>query len=163
MGDSDEQIGETRDGSPCELCRQRDGYCQHHGPDQEAGAGGRPAHQPTERDRRMVRHLVASGWTVPDIAEALGIARPTLRKYYEEELEYGLGKAVAKVAQSFFKSATSGDHPRAALRWLERRDPDHWAEVDDRATDEDRDPQVDEDEEGREVWEIAMPDEGVAK
>lgn len=160
---ADEKVADTRDGTPCGLCEQRDGYCHHHPDGGRDSPAGRPEYDPTPEEQLAVRALARSGHTHPEIAEELGIDGDTLRKHFGDELERGESMAVAKVAESFFQSAMSGEHPWAALEWLERRDPEHWAPADERADDEARDPQISEDDEGNEVWEIDFPDEGVAR
>ena len=162
MGNEDEQIGTCADGSDCDLCASRDGYCQWHGDDDRDG-GGRPELTFTDTERRQVKFLAASGWTVKDISKALGVARKTLRKHFEFELEAGESMAVGEVAAAFFDAASSGDHPRASLDWLERRDPEHWLPADERGTTAADDDQISENEEGDEIWEIQMPDEGIAR
>lgn len=47
---------------------------------------GRPAHEPTDDTRDLVRALVARGKTVADIALTLGISAPTLRAHYRADL-----------------------------------------------------------------------------
>lgn len=48
---------------------------------------GRPAHQPTARQRRKVAQLHQAGVAQPIIAKAIGITVPTLVRHYPEELE----------------------------------------------------------------------------
>lgn len=47
---------------------------------------GRPPHIPTKESRNKVMLLLAMNRTPPDIASALNITEPTLRKYYFLEL-----------------------------------------------------------------------------
>jgi hypothetical protein len=64
------------------------------------------------------------------IAERLGVDAKTLRKHYREELDNGLESANAMVAQSLFKTATSGTGSgavTAAIFWLKTRAG--WREV----------------------------------
>jgi len=50
------------------------------------GRRGRPPHVPDDGKRNKVIMLLGLGWQDPDIARALGITPPTLRKYYFREL-----------------------------------------------------------------------------
>jgi len=83
---------------------------------------GRKSHQPDDHTRRQVKTLAGMGIPVADIASVIGIAAPTLRKHYPEELAVGQIEANAKVAQSLFRQAT-GDRPNvaAAIFWLKCR------------------------------------------
>ena len=85
--------------------------------------GGRPPHNPTERDRLQVRTLAAVGVTVADVAKVMGLSIPTLRKHYASELSAGSIEANAKVAQSLFKQATDPKKPStvACIFWLKSR------------------------------------------
>lgn len=55
-------------------------------PEPEARDAGRPEHSPTDEKRSGVRLLTAIGRTNKEIAAALGISQPTLRKHYFQEL-----------------------------------------------------------------------------
>lgn len=57
------------------------------------GKKGRPAHVPTEANRRMVQLALATGKDEERIAAMLRIKVPTLRRHYHHELA---GKAVAR-------------------------------------------------------------------
>ena len=50
------------------------------------GRRGRPPHRVTDEKRKLVIQLVAFDWARPDIAAALSISEPTLRKNYFREL-----------------------------------------------------------------------------
>jgi len=65
------------------------------------------------------------GYGVPEleISRVIGISDVTLRKYYRRELDIGITKANAKVAQSLFQKAT-GDGSQsvtAAIFWMKTR------------------------------------------
>ena len=65
------------------------------------------------------------GYGVPEveISRVIGISDMTLRKYYRNELDTGVTKANAKVAQSLFQKAT-GDGSQsvtAAIFWMKTR------------------------------------------
>lgn len=51
------------------------------------GKRGRPPHTPTDEKRRLVKQLLAFGWTLEKIAAVLSITPPTLRKNYFRELK----------------------------------------------------------------------------
>src|SRR5713101_7747703 len=46
------------------------------------GRPGRPRHAVTKRNMRKFNMLRAAGWTFDQIAEAIGVSRPTLRRHY---------------------------------------------------------------------------------
>lgn len=86
-------------------------------------APGRPAYEPTDKERAQVKMLAAFGVTEADISKLVGISPPTLRKHFATELEMGHVEANAKVAQSLFKMATNPTKPNvaAAIFWLKVR------------------------------------------
>lgn len=125
---SNDKVETCADGSPCQRCQGVDGYCwQHSG---EGGAAGRPAYEPTDQDQRTVKALAMSGWSAGDIAPVIGISEPTLRKHFSDELDTGEAAANASVAANFYQAASSGQQWKASLKWLERRDPEHWKSAD---------------------------------
>lgn len=93
---------------------------------------GRPSHVPTAENRNLVEAMTGFGIIQDDIATLLGISRPTLRKHYDAELNCGLTKANALVAQSLFKKAISGKETSAsvaaAVFWLRTRGGPAWAQ-----------------------------------
>lgn len=84
---------------------------------------GRPAYNPTEKDRTTVKTMSAFG--IPDyqIAKVIGIDPKTLRKHFWAELEVGHVEANAKVAASLYKKATGEGREAvvAAIFWLKAR------------------------------------------
>ena len=90
---------------------------------------GRPAYEPTERDRAQVKMLAAMGVPDYDIAKVMQMSGPTLRKHFFHELESGHIEANAQVAQSLYKMATDKDKPNvsAAIFWLKTRA--RWSEA----------------------------------
>jgi len=58
-------------------------------PDPQPAPRGRPRYMPTRADRDRVQLLVASGWTVAQIARTLGVSEPTASRAYAEEIETG--------------------------------------------------------------------------
>ena len=71
----------------------------------------------TAAKRAKVEKLVACGMSQDDIARALGITAPTLRKHFEEELAIGVAKKRGEVIELLFKQAKSGNV--AAIKKLE--------------------------------------------
>jgi hypothetical protein len=85
---------------------------------------GRPAYEPSEKDKAQVSALTAMGIPDYDIAKVMQISEPTLRKYYFRELEIGHISANSKVAQTLYKTATDPSNPKsvtAAIFWLKAR------------------------------------------
>jgi hypothetical protein len=70
---------------------------------------GRPAYQPTEKDRRIAEAL--SGWSIPQdrIARVIGVDPKTLRKHFADELEIGSAKLEAQLAQNLLRIAQGQD------------------------------------------------------
>lgn len=81
---------------------------------------GRPAYQPTERDRKQVKTLAGMGVPHEQLCKLIGVSKPTLEKHFRAELDTGLAEANAQVAQSLFKMATDKDRPNvaAAIFWM---------------------------------------------
>lgn len=80
-------------------------------------------HEPTDKNRKLVLTLTGYGVTEVAVGRELGISVPTLTKYYRNELDCGVDKANAQVAQSLFLKAT-GDGSQsvsAAIFWLKTR------------------------------------------
>lgn len=86
-------------------------------------SGGRPPHEPTAQTRKMVETFSAFGIPQLDIARVIGISAPTLREHYRDELDLGLIKANAAVAQNLFTIATKQTREGldAAKFWLRTR------------------------------------------
>jgi len=78
---------------------------------------GRPKHEPNEVTRQTVLMHVAVGTPTLDIAKLLGITLKTLKKHYQEELNFGKAKANASVAGKLFNKAMNGD-TTAAIFWM---------------------------------------------
>ncbi len=77
--------------------------------------------EPTEEQRRTVRAMSGFGIPQEDIATFLEIEPKTLRKHFRRELDRGMVEATAKVAQSLFQMATSGNNVAAAIFWMKAR------------------------------------------
>lgn len=80
----------------------------------------RKPHEPTEKTRSEVETLAAYGIPQEQIALMMEIDAKTLRKHYRRELDVGMPKANAKVAQSLFQKAINGD-TTAAIFWAKTR------------------------------------------
>ena len=79
-----------------------------------------PKHQPTEESRKSVKSMSAFGIPQYDIADVIGIAAPTLRRHYRQELKTGSIGANAKVVGVLFKLAVEGN-VAACIFWTKAR------------------------------------------
>jgi hypothetical protein len=79
---------------------------------------GRPQFKPTETERNQVEAMSGYGVPIEQIAALIrdGIDAETLRKHFKRELTTGKAKANAKIGQTLFQKATSGD-TTAAIWW----------------------------------------------
>ncbi|WP_291295406.1 hypothetical protein [Elioraea sp.] len=77
--------------------------------------------EPTEEQRRTVRAMSGFGIPQEDIATFLDIEPKPLRRHFRRELDRGMVEATAKVAQSLFQMATSGNNVAAAIFWMKAR------------------------------------------
>lgn len=77
------------------------------------GAVGRNEHVATAQNVSRVRQLVIAGWTTDDIAQELGISRPTLRKHYLPDVKKGrvvaMSELKAKTIARLDKAADDGN------------------------------------------------------
>jgi hypothetical protein len=85
--------------------------------------GGRPPHEPTEKDRKIVETMTSHGIPPLDIARVIGISGATLYKHYAYELETGHTKANSMVAQSLYQKALGNGNGAVAacIFWLKVR------------------------------------------
>ncbi|MBW9062387.1 AraC family transcriptional regulator [Rhizobium herbae] len=51
------------------------------------GKRGRPPYEPTEKDRNKIKLLLALGWSIGRMANALGISPATVKRYFRAELK----------------------------------------------------------------------------
>jgi len=74
----------------------------------------------TEENARMVTQLSGLGLPHEQICSILNISKPSLYKYYQEELLNGKATANAKVAENLFKIATGTGREAvsAGIFWL---------------------------------------------
>lgn len=93
---------------------------------------GRPAYQPTDKDRRIAEAL--AGWAIPQerIARVIGVDPKTLRKHFGDELEIGSAKLEAQLAQNLLRIAQGPDRQaliatifalKARFGWMEAGPP----------------------------------------
>ncbi len=76
------------------------------------GKRGRPPHRVTEEKRRLVIQLLAFGKTQDEIAAALGITAPTLRKNYFRQLKVkddARARVEAKCLQKLMEQVEGGN------------------------------------------------------
>src|SRR5882724_4979827 len=81
----------------------------------------RPPYDPTEKDRLTVKVMTAGGIDQATIATVIGISKPTLRKYFRQEIRISAPEANAAVVQSLFQMATKGKNIAAAIWWTKAR------------------------------------------
>ncbi|MGF7053975.1 AraC-like DNA-binding protein [Bosea sp. OAE752] len=73
------------------------------------GTGGRKRFEPQDRDREKVAVLVSSGLTVEQIATAMALSEPTLRRAFKAELETGAVRKRAEMLVALHKTALKGN------------------------------------------------------
>jgi hypothetical protein len=88
----------------------------------------RPPHVPTAELRAKVRALVVAGVNHNDIAKIIGCSDDTLRKYYKQELAYGLSETIANVANTLVQKALNGDTASAIFFLKVRAKHLGWSE-----------------------------------
>ena len=88
---------------------------------------GKPEFEPTAEHRRQVETLAGLGIPHDDIALLIinqntggHIAKATLQKYFQTELDAGHVKANSAIAQSLYKQATEGN-VTAGIWWTKAR------------------------------------------
>lgn len=74
-----------------------------------AGAGGRQRYQPEKADREKVAVLVSSGLSVEQIARAMALSEPTLRRAFKVELETGAIRKRAEMLVALHRTALKGN------------------------------------------------------
>ena len=48
---------------------------------------GRPAYEPTDKDRNKIKLLLALGWSIERMANGIGVSPATLKRYFRAELK----------------------------------------------------------------------------
>ena len=83
-----------------------------------------------EEHSRMIHRLSGIGITHEQICDIVGISKPTLYKYYSEELKLGKAEATEMVAGNLFKVACGNDKNSltAMIFWLKTQAK--WKETD---------------------------------
>jgi hypothetical protein len=81
----------------------------------------RPAFRPSAEQRRSVKAMAGLGMRHQDIAVVLEIAEKTLRKHFRVELARGAIEANAKVLQTLYGMATSGENTAATIFYAKTR------------------------------------------
>lgn len=66
---------------------------------------GRAPYEPTDADREKVRVLKAVGMSVEAIAEAMGLAVNTLKKYFADDMEIAVAKVTAEMWMARYEAA----------------------------------------------------------
>ncbi|PHS13482.1 MAG: hypothetical protein COA78_07020 [Blastopirellula sp.] len=66
-------------------------------------------HEPTELHRSEVKLLSSFGMQEKRIADYIGIAEKTLRKYYREELDSGIATQIMTASKGLFQKVQSGN------------------------------------------------------
>jgi predicted transcriptional regulator len=69
---------------------------------------GRPSFKPTAAHSRKVEELLACGMSQEDISRVLGITKPTLEKYFPEEIATGAARKRAELYGLMWKGARKG-------------------------------------------------------
>ncbi len=70
---------------------------------------GRPVHVPTDETKRRVLQAAALGVRHDGICGLIGVALPTLRKHYADELARAGDVLVEEIAGAMYTKAMSGD------------------------------------------------------
>jgi hypothetical protein len=73
------------------------------------GRGGRKRHRRLPQVAEKIGVMRATGATVEDVAAALGLSEPTLRKYYFRELSEGAQIARRVLMDAMWKKAIAGN------------------------------------------------------
>jgi hypothetical protein len=82
-------------------------------------SGDRTHFEPTSKQRQRVEKLAALGWTREQIALEFGMFRPTLRKYFGDELFHGRAQCRHTLISCMWKVPLGGRV--SAILWLEER------------------------------------------
>lgn len=83
-------------------------------------ANGRPPYKTTEAHKKVIIAMASFGIPHEDIATSIGIDAKTMRKYYPDELGASATNANAKIAESLYNNATSGN-VTAQIWWTKAR------------------------------------------
>ena len=86
-----------------------------------------PAYKPSDKDRATVKAMASYGVPQEDIGRVVGCSHVTLRKHYADELATAAIMANAKIAETAYSMAVSGQNSAATFFWLKCRAG--WREV----------------------------------
>lgn len=78
---------------------------------------GRPAYKPTTEGRKFVGEMCAGGLTIIQISRVMGIGKDCLQRHFKEELATSRIYAHARVAQTAYEMAVSGEYPVMTIWW----------------------------------------------
>jgi hypothetical protein len=89
----------------------------------ERRSRGRPAHEPTDKDRKMVEVLAGYAVPAPDIADVLDIGQSTLYRHYRQQMRRGSAMVEAKLVGNLLRLAggTNGTALKAIMFSLQCR------------------------------------------
>lgn len=96
---------------------------------------GRKPHEPTSESRKQVEAMAGYGLPQEQIGRVLRISKPTLTKYYGDELKRGEAVANSLVAESLFKQCKAGNTTalifwaKTRMGWRETQHHEHDGEV----------------------------------
>ncbi len=90
---------------------------------------GRPPFSPTQEQRQLVRNMAGIGCTHEEIVSAIPWGLPgekplsekTLRKHFRAELDRGVAVAKARVRQTLYDMAVSGNNTAATIFYAKTR------------------------------------------
>src|SRR5579864_3212459 len=86
---------------------------------------GRPSFAPRPDQRQMVQVLRANGVPIDTIARNIGVSKPTLRKYFKEELYHGYEQVKAAMGAALVKAGLGGN-VGAQRYWLATQGGEKW-------------------------------------
>lgn len=89
----------------------------------------RHKYEVSDRDRAVVKSMASYGVPQEEIGAVIGCSHVTLRRYFAAELKTAAIQANAKVAETCYTMAISGQHPAATFFWLKTRA--RWRETTD--------------------------------
>lgn len=87
---------------------------------------GRPPYIPNDKDRALLRIMVAMGVPVKEIGEALNVCKKTLYTHYKKDIQSAAKEINSQVVGNLFRLTKT--HPAAAIFWCKTRL--NWRETD---------------------------------
>jgi hypothetical protein len=112
------QVATTADGTPCQLCRERDGYCHHHDGDPKT-TGGRP-HAITGADHDEILAAARDGVSKQSCAKRVGASLKTLNRYLDrnDQFRVAFRRARAEGALTLIHNGLRGEANSSMVRFL---------------------------------------------